>query len=178
MFFTSESLPCRPKRLASGANIRTPFPLKTSNDPAAVIWAVLPFFPIDQMPPLVLSLRSIGGKKIPDARSTTGNRLLENLPHNPIEPFHFSLGKPSDLHVRVKACPEEYFIGVDVSDAGNDLLMHQKRLQPTASFSQNSSKIRLRHEKRINPESASEISLKPRLVQQRKTTEATRVPVP
>jgi len=78
----------------------------------------------------------------------------------------------------VKACPEEYFIGIDVSDARNDLLMHQKGLQPTASSSQNSHKIRLGHEKGIDPESASEISLKPRLVQQRKTTEATRVPVP
>lgn len=135
-------------------------------------------FSIDQMPPLVLSFCSIRGKEISNARSTASNRLLENLSHNPIEPFHFSHGKPSDSHVGVKAGPEEYLIGVDVSDAGNDLLMHQKRLQPTASFSQNSHKIRLRHEKGINPESAREISFKPRLVQQRKTTEATRVPVP
>lgn len=55
--------------------------------------------------------------------------------------------------------------------------MHQKRLQPTASRSQNSHKIRLRHKKRVDPESTSEIPLKPRLVQQGKTAEATRVPV-
>ena len=55
--------------------------------------------------------------------------------------------------------------------------MHQKRLQPTASFSQNSHKIRLRHEKCVDPESASEILLKPVLVQQGKTAEPTRIPV-
>lgn len=77
----------------------------------------------------------------------------------------------------VQTGSKEYLIRVDVPDAGNDLLMHQKRLQPTASFSQNSHKVRLRHEKRIDPESASEISLKSCLVQQRKTAEATGVPV-
>jgi hypothetical protein len=56
--------------------------------------------------------------------------------------------------------------------------MHQERFEPTPPISQNSHKIRLRHEKWIEPESASEISLKARLVQQGKTAEATRVPVP
>jgi hypothetical protein len=130
------------------------------------------------MPPLILPFCSIRGKKISDARSTASNRLLENLSHNPIESFHFTHGKPSDSHVRVKAGPEEYFIGVDVSDAGNDLLMHQQRLQPAAPLSQDSHKIRLRHEKWINPESASEISLKPGLIQEGKATEATGIPVP
>jgi hypothetical protein len=56
-------------------------------------------------------------------------------------------------------------------------LIHQKRLQPAASFSQDPHKIRLRHEKRVDSESASEISFKPHLVQEGKTAEPTGVPV-
>jgi len=102
---------------------------------------------------------------------------MENLTHDLVEFFNSAHRKSADLNMWVQTGSKENLIRVDVSDAGNDLLMHQKRLQPTASLSQNAHKIRLRHEKWVNPESASEISLKLRLVQQRKTSEPTRVPV-
>lgn len=53
-----------------------------------MIWTGLSAFPIDQMPPLVLSLCSIGSKKISDTRSATDNGLMEDVTHDPVELFN------------------------------------------------------------------------------------------
>jgi hypothetical protein len=53
------------------------------------------------MMPFVLPFCSIRGKKISDAGPSAGDRLFKDLPHNPVEPFNFTHGKPVDLDIRV-----------------------------------------------------------------------------
>lgn len=114
-----------------------------SNDSSTVVWTGLPLFPIDPMLMFVLSLGSIGSKKIADARPSCENRLFKNLSRDLVETFDLWHGQAIDLSIWVVSGPKENLVRVNVPDPGNNLLMHEERFQPTPPLSEDSYKVLL-----------------------------------
>lgn len=117
--------------------------MQPSNDSSTVVWTGLPFFPINPMLVFVLSLGSIGSKKIADARPSCKNRLFKNLPRDLVETFDLCHRQAVDLSIWVVSGPEKNLIRVNVPDPRNDLLVHEERLQPTPPLSEDSYKVLL-----------------------------------
>src|SRR5687768_2847211 len=57
------------------------------------------------------------------------DRLLQRLPHRPVESPYFLGGERVGAAVVAKSGGEEDLVRVDVADAGDELLVHQQRLQ-------------------------------------------------
>jgi hypothetical protein len=72
---------------------------------------------------------------------------------------------------------KENLVRVDISDAGNDLLMHQQRLKAPSPASEDPHKFIRRDPQWITAESASNVLFETRLIQQREPPESARIPV-
>ena len=73
---------------------------------------------------LKLPFSSVRREEIPYARASAGNGFVQHLPYHLIEALNFGDWKTAGLHVRMQAGSKENFIGVDIANSGDRLLMH------------------------------------------------------
>lgn len=78
----------------------------------------------------VLPFCSIRGKKIPHARTATGNRAVKHLSSYKEKPFDSGGRKTISRDIGVQSCAKENLIRIDVPDPGNSLLVHEQWFQP------------------------------------------------
>ena len=60
--------------------------------------------------------------------------LIQDLPHDRIERYDPAHRHLMNLAIRVETRPKENLVGIDVPDAGNDLLMHQEGFEPPTAL--------------------------------------------
>ena len=73
---------------------------------------------------LKLPFSSVRREEIPYARASAGNGFVQHLPCHLIEVLNLGDWKTAGLNVRMQAGSKENFIGVDISNSGDRLLMH------------------------------------------------------
>jgi hypothetical protein len=76
-----------------------------------------------------LPLSPVRSEKIPNTRPPANNRVTQHFLHNPVEIFKLRPAQPADRLVRMQTRAEKDFIGINVADACNVLLMHEQGLQ-------------------------------------------------
>ena len=136
------------------------------------------FLPIDEMSLLKLPFGSVRREEISNARTSTGNRLLQHVPCHLVEPLNLGDGKSARLGVRMQAGSKENFIGVDISNSGDRLLMHQQWLQPTMACFDQSVEVFPRDRQWIAAKAPGEIAVEAWSIQKRQTAKSAGVPVP
>jgi hypothetical protein len=72
--------------------------------------------------------------------------------------------------------PEQDFVGIDVPDTGDSLLMHQQRLKASSTL-KDPTKILARHGQWITTESARQITVESACVQQREAAKPAGIPI-
>ena len=82
------------------------------------------------MPSLEIPFRPVGRKEISHAGTAAGDSVSENFPGDREQLFDLPYGEATGPHVGMKPGAEQYFVGVDVSDSGDRLLMHEQGFQP------------------------------------------------
>lgn len=73
---------------------------------------------------LKLPFSSVRRKEIPYARTSAGNGFVQHHPCHLIEALNLGDWKTAGLNVRMQAGSKKNFIGVDISNSGDRLLMH------------------------------------------------------
>ena len=79
---------------------------------------------------LEVPLRSIGSTKVSNGRTSRGNGFLQNGMHGVIEPLTGWDSQAIAMSLRVNSGPEQDFIGVNVSNSGEVMLIKEEWLQP------------------------------------------------
>ena len=77
--------------------------------------------------------RSIGGDKVSYAGPTALDRLRKHATNLLVERSCSSLGHAIGAPMRMKPGSKQHFVGIDVPDAGKELLVQQERFQPHAA---------------------------------------------
>lgn len=79
---------------------------------------------------LKVSFRSIGSTKVSYGRTTGGDGFLQNRLHGVIEPLTGWGAQAIAVSLRVNSGAEQDFIGVNVSNPGQAMLIKKEGLQP------------------------------------------------
>lgn len=86
------------------------------------------FFAIDKMMPFVLSAGPVWCKEILHARPPALNGILKNRLHHMMKSRDSGGGEATGDDTGIKPGAKKNLIGINIPDAGDDLLMHQQRL--------------------------------------------------
>lgn len=144
---------------------------------AAAVRARLAFLSVYKMPLLVLPFCSIRGKEIPHAGTPIPDSLFQHFPHRSVQSLGGRPAQPVGGSIRMKAGTKQDFVRIDVADAGNHLLVHQKRLEPPAASAQKTDELFLRHVQRIEAKPPGDEAVQPLLIQQINPSEPPGIPV-
>lgn len=68
---------------------------------------------------------------------------MKDLAHDPVELFNSAHRQSADLGMGMQTGSEENLIRVDISDTGDDLLVHQEGFEPASPLPKDSYKILL-----------------------------------
>jgi len=82
---------------------------------------------------LEVPLRSIGSTKVSNGRTSRGNGFLQNGLHGVIEPLTGGGPKAIAVSLWVNSGPEQDFIGVNVSNSGQAMLIKEEWFQPASA---------------------------------------------
>ncbi len=124
-----------------------------------------------------MPFRSIRGEEVPHAGPPAGYRLVKDLSCHLIQLLDRLRPKNRCDRIGMYSDAKQNFVGVDIPDAGDGLLVHQQGLEPTPTASDNLVKSFCRDRQRIMPKTPVEIPFQPGLIEQRHATEAARIPV-
>src|SRR5512146_773649 len=163
--------------LTNGTDKRAALALQSAYASAAAIRTWLALLPVDQVAALIPPLRSIRGEKVPHARSSAGDGFVKHLLSHLVKPLDRGAREPVGLNIWMQPGPEQDFIGIDVPDSGDCLLMHEKRFQPAAATSDEPAKFLSGHGEGITAEPPGDIALQSCLIEQRKPPESTGIPI-
>lgn len=163
--------------LTRGTIEGTAFASQSPDTSAAAVRARLAFLPVHKMSLLVPSLCSIRGKEIPHAGAPISDSLFQHFPHGSIQPLGGRPAQPVGRSIGVKAGTKQDFVRIDVADAGNHLLVHQKRLEPPAASVQETNELFLRHVQRIEAKPPGDEAVQPLSIQQVDPSEPPGIPV-
>ena len=151
-------------RLARRAEKRTALALETLDSSAAAVRAGSSFFGVHEMAMLEVALAPVGREKIAYARAAAGNGFLEHFPRHPKQFLYFGNGEAACPGIRMEPGAKQDFIGVDVPDACNDLLVHEQRFESARTSLHDTEKLILGHRQRVASEPAGEVFLKALLI--------------
>ena len=121
--------------MAQWTEKRAPLALETLNHPTTLIGAGLPFFTVRKVAPPILAFTSIRGEEVANTRTSISNRFLQDRLDRVIELHLRRFANAAHLSPRMEPGSKQNLVCVDIPDAGNDLLMHQQRLQTPSSAS-------------------------------------------
>ena len=126
----ASACPFRLSPLAGRTNKRRAFVHETLNPDPAPVRTEFAFLLIHLVPALELSPCPIRRDKTANRRASHEDRFLQHALHGFKQYADSSLRQPAPASVRMDTGSKQHFVGVDVPDAGDPVLIQQRGLDP------------------------------------------------